>query len=832
MTFLAPLLCVLLIVFVRQGRNPWRLPEATMIYLLGYCVLGAVLGSFEAYSHTTCSLVLLAIAVLWAAISRPELPERWEIRLEPARWLRPAPLALLSILALFVVFSQDRFEYIDMINDPGVYANIAKTMVEDGGHWIRPRSVELLSEHPELEDVVFARARLLGTDLQRGTDDTYVYQFLMGWPAVLALGYSLFGFFSYSKISILVAVLAIVWFHSVARIWCSTWVSLALTALMAFNPLLYYFSKWPSTEYYLLTIVFFLAHLGLRGRSNPALIILCLAAIGLTHIGFVMYLPLLALYAVWAALEERRDDLKAIAAASFLLIGILALNWHACEIYVEVIFLENFSSRFPFDPPGIAVMFATILLCIGLFAVSVLRLPRLANGLGRSPWRRRWRILLVPALQISIVILLAQVALMAYRMGWTLALVENMPEALARGGWWTREDDLGKGLSSVLHHSLVSLVLGTSLVFTPLVLMGVFLFEKVPGARFLLRDDAREVEAADLFMACGWALAFAIFFFLRPDVPNNPDWSRYLIPVGVSLVLLWSTRVLSWLRGPWVAVLLTVAMVYTVVFTGFQVRQPIFQGRFDLIRQLDERLPDNALVFTVGELRWVQLFAANALRYDLDAVPIYVGRNEREGRRIMNDVIRALGPVQAYIVSDHPLRLEGADLDTTEITAEDWDYRLYEGIIYPLRAQSTTLSLYVSSWDDPRTEVLRGDPVLDREELSWLSPASFVGFRDFFWSSGRFDIELPTPLPARRVHIETTGHFLGFVPSSTLTLTVNGEITLEVVFDEATEWFDLGSEVRVETLELRSATFVPQELGINSDRRNIGFDVATVSLER
>ena len=82
------------------------------------------------------------------------------------------------------------------------------------------------------------------------------------------------------------------------------------------------------------------------------------------------------------------------------------------------------------------------------------------------------------------------------------------------------------------------------------------------------------------------------------------------------------------------------------------------------------------------------------------------------------------------------------------------------------------------------------------------------------------------------MRVDTTGHFFAFVPTSTLTLTINGEITREVVLDEDTEWFDLGEEVRVDTLELQSATFVPRELGINTDGRTIGFDVAMVSLER
>jgi len=138
-----------------------------------------------------------------------------------------------------------------------------------------------------------------------------------------------------------------------------------------------------------------------------------------------------------------------------------------------------------------------------------------------------------------------------------------------------------------------------------------------------------------------------------------------------------------------------------------------------------------------------------------------------------------------------------------------------------------TLDLYSGSW----RRVLAADPArLLGKNLIDLAPRSLEealsfsrsGFYDLEksgrWTNGLGVVRFSSPVSATRLHLDGEWNR----SSAPVRVVVNGRLKTSEMLPNAAFSIDVALSEPVQSIEIDSASFVPQKLGINSDRRRLG----------
>ncbi len=782
-----PIALFLLFYYVRYRggrRESSTLLEGATVFLFSYAVISSLLSLFGAYNHLLIvSLMALAMAV--AARGR-------DLELQPSiPRVRRDTAWFLVIAAVYLCFADQRSEFIRMGSDAGVYCNYAKNMVATGGG--RFESEYLVSPEKDLGLMSGWPAVGFFEDETSG----FHYQFFPGWPSLLALGMSLFGRYNYTYIMPIIGVLSIYWIFRLLRHWLGGRRLIAATLCLALNPLLIYFSKYCTSELLLFLVSIFVLHAGACGsRHQRGLALLAIAAAAVSHISLFLYVPLLLVYGAHSAIAGNGNSLVRFRATAAIFLAHLAVGYQFSPKYYEGIFAKFGSFAPALDFYYYPMMIGLVVLVFSLGA------NRWAGYLSPGALHRMAR--LIP---LWVAFLLGYSVWRGYQLGWTDDLA-HLP---------ARETYVNLGLESVLHVTIVSVALASGVVFFLLFLA----MALIPRLRLIS-------DTADLFLAAAVLPAMTFYFFILPDVRHNYYLSRYFLPVIAPFIVIFVLkRAAGWRRWKFWATVGPV-LAFNVFYSSFVATTPEHQGRNRMIRELEAVIPAGAPVFALGAQRSVHLLFSNIVRYDLEAEYGYLGQDFDSGMRMLGKYVAGHDPDALYLVSDREVPLDASVASRRRFVIANNNYVLRSKILYPYKSQKTEERFFLYSVEEPG-RLLLPETDFSAEEIARLSPASFWT-KAGEWSNGEFAMVLPRPIRGvTRLRIETGGRFLHY---SSRFEAVGGEVMVEIngrsyrkMLDAEVLTIELGSPLTVETLAIRSATFVPAELGINDDPRSLGLDI-------
>jgi hypothetical protein len=636
--------------------------------------------------------VVLTQAVAAAVPALAFLATRGLPRTDPARapFITRAEGAVLLVLLAVTPVSLPRMEPLAMTGDAGVYTNRAIHHLQTGGFEglvpARDRIGGDLREVFDRDNVqrVFPAGRgpsgssgwyLPGTYLESPDRSEFRFQFLPGWPMLMAQWAGLFGLPHMFHAVFFVFCLAVLLFGFVLEDAGLSLASLAPTAaLFASSPLLLYFSKYTTSEALLLFLFLFVIHTLAEGTAVGALLaIAALLAIVVTHISTFLYAPLLLLPAFEAyRSRDRRLALFAGSAFGLLLAGV-PLGLYFSPYYFRDVYSQSFRFLPVEDAERVGVVAVLAFYAVGL----VLSIATLGHARRDGTKARRQAgpggaaRLLSFSVRTVILALIVGTVYRGYQIGWTDSLLREAP---LRGAWGARAGYAAQGWSSLAHLNVVSMTMATSLVGLPLVLY------------VALRRVGRVCATGfTCFLLAAALLSLGIYTVVRFDTPFNYYGSRYFIPVLVpSVMLLVGLLGGRLLRRPVWIVLLGAALAFNVRF-DVALLNPIDGGRFAFVEEVARHVGDGRVLFVLNRKR------DSPLRREMLALPLY----HLHGISLVNVVDRPEMPAHRLIERyGAELRLRAAAVlsgrppgDGRVCAAVDLrERRLRSGIFYPREA--------------------------------------------------------------------------------------------------------------------------------------------------
>ena len=326
------------------------------------------------------------VAVSGAALLTVYIAWRWHLWPCLPGWRSFSAAGALALVALF--FRLDVYPHVMGGQDQGLYTNMAALLERDGQLYYRD---ELRAALPaDLRDI-YDKTKMPGTSLVDPATSLKTIDFYPLHPAWMAIAKSVFGenrhtfsLFLFSALYLFAA------FALVNRIFHSRLAGWFAAILLAVNPAMAFFSKYPVTETVALTFslnafLFLLVGAGESDRSRRILYLvaslLMFNAYFYTRMQFLMLLPFFvaAMVAVWLTLPagpRRRDTLFAMAAVLGLF-GLSIFFYVRLQPTLAVPMMEHFSSFVP----GGRLLEASVLGGLAAFALlAIIRYSSQVRG--------------------------------------------------------------------------------------------------------------------------------------------------------------------------------------------------------------------------------------------------------------------------------------------------------------------------------------------------------------------------------------------------------------------------------------------------------------------
>jgi hypothetical protein len=455
---------------------------------------------------------------------------------------------VLLVLGLSAPLVLPRMEMLRMDNDAGVYSNRAIHHLLTGGMLgsvpARDRlEGDLLAAFDRDNMLRAPEARagsdggtwsyLPGTYVLPSNHRRFVFQFFPGWPMAMALWAGIFGLPAmFHALSFLYALDVVLFGLLLERYGGGPLGRFVGLALFASSPLLLFFSKYTTSEVFLLFAFLFALHLlasdsHLHGVLAAAPLLLFVVS----HASTFLYAPLVLLVLLEAVRSGSRRLASFSALAFLVLLGGLALGHIFSPFYLRDIFFLCFLFLPLADPAAVGLAAVATFYSAGL-ALSLAVLARASGPPERlRMWGERAEITLSRLVAPALVLVALWTAFRGYQLGWTDRFIEGA------GAWTSRVHYAGRGWESLAHLDVVSMVLATSVIGLPLV---------AAGALRQGRELTASRKQGFLVAAALWTLALYTFF--RVDTPFNYYASRYFLPIlvpSVLLILPWSIETLG-----------------------------------------------------------------------------------------------------------------------------------------------------------------------------------------------------------------------------------------------------------------------------------------------
>ena len=479
----------------------------------------------------------------------------------------------------------------------------------------------------------------------------FIFQFFPGWPMLLAQWAGLFGLARMFDAVLFTFVMAVLFCGFVLEDRGLGVTAFTTTmALIASSPLLLYFSKYTTTEIFLLFLFLFVLYFFSRkDRLGLALASLGVLAWVVTHVSSFLYAPLFFLVALHAyRAADRRSAAFAAAAFVILLAGIpLGLGFSPSYVLrtYRVSFISlplGYTGRIPLALVTLAYVAGLGLSLGALWHARTRGLPTTSSELDVS----RRRSLQRGVVRAVLLVIAAWTVYRGYLLGWTDHFV---PLRDLGGIWGARAEYAGAGWAALAHANIVNMLMATSVVGLGLVL-----------ALALWRGDGVCSSPRGAFLLAAVLLPLGIYTFLRFDTPVNYYASRYFLPVFVPATMLLYGELLAAfrVRRAWILGLALVGLGFNLPFDRALYLCPGYPDEMRFVEDVAARVGDGRVLFArnlwrrnLAIRRLLTIPLEQAHRIPLVSV---VGRKGGSADRLIEQYARQLNLRDAAVLSLDP----------------------------------------------------------------------------------------------------------------------------------------------------------------------------------
>jgi hypothetical protein len=264
---------------------------------------------------------------------------------------------VIVFIILMIPIVAARYDYVSMDADIGVYA--VRAMQIQSERKLFSDNVIRSSLHGAIRDRYDADnllsfnkttkggAYLPGTHLVPTEDSVFYFHAYPAWPVLLATWGAIFGITKQYYVMILLYALIIsLLFLALQSVSSNSRFSIILTVLFGSSPLLVYFTKYGTSELFLLFLVLYAIHLIAEGRTLDMILAgLSLTLFCLTHVSAFAYAPLLFLAFYYFVSRQKASRYYLFLVISFLgFLLSIPYGYYVSRNYFRDVYVATFSS--------------------------------------------------------------------------------------------------------------------------------------------------------------------------------------------------------------------------------------------------------------------------------------------------------------------------------------------------------------------------------------------------------------------------------------------------------------------------------------------------------
>lgn len=266
-------------------------------------------------------------------------------------------LIIALFLMLLLPFVYQHYEFIEQNGDAGAYSVSAMSILKSGRLFVDLDVRSNLSDEKKAlfdtdnllfrKSVSFAGSYYPGTYLTQASDKFY-FQFYPAWPVMMSLWGGIFGIENQHFVMVILYMsLVFLFYYMLKHFYPHVFLAMAITMVFGSSPLLIHFTKYPTSELFLLFLVIFVCY----NLSKNSLYHAVCAGAGallylLSHVSGFVYLPLIFLVLPFAYLEKNGNLLLfgIIAFVGFMLS--IPYGYYVSKQYFVDIYRDNFELLF------------------------------------------------------------------------------------------------------------------------------------------------------------------------------------------------------------------------------------------------------------------------------------------------------------------------------------------------------------------------------------------------------------------------------------------------------------------------------------------------------
>lgn len=566
-------------------------------------------------------------------------------------------------IIIAVILSLNKSQDIRTISDMGIY--FERSVVLSGDN---TSSVQKLNEYGKISDSVDSglyrlQDELIGLyQLNDDADSTsyfFEYHSLPTWVTFMALFGRIFGLFNAPHVLTWFYVLAsMCLYYLIENISKNKLNKFFSIALFSFSPVILYLSKTTLTEISFLMLLFAgLLFLSERDIFTSICGGIAIGVLGFIHVSMFMYMPVVfALLFLLSFFFKRKEYAVANIIQCLMYMLSLPYVYKVSSIYTSQQ-LSRFGTFFSTNQIiYILMLLSLVFIGIQLAGMALINCQELYSKI------KQWiTIILDKGSLIGLIIILMGTVYEAYYLGFTNKYSHG------DGSWWLRSVYAGKGFSSLIHINFVSIVMATSFICIPIIIIWQF------------RKTEKSILEKIIYLAILYS--WAIYTFLQVDTPSNYYAARYYAIILVPAVILLMSLIIK--KEKYTLGIIAVTIIINIPFNIHHFQVVAFDGQYDLYKEVSEHIPEGSIIFLQEETSQLNSILTNNLRM-MNGNEIYNSEN-------IDEVITFYGKKQNYyIVSETPLELNGWKLIFQE------DFPLYGnistgGIAYPIKMNSYSI---------------------------------------------------------------------------------------------------------------------------------------------
>jgi hypothetical protein len=784
--------------------------------------------------YALTSGILISISIYYLLHSRQIIRPQDRILLNN----KTHGFVLMVIILIALLYRAEPYLWIMGGQDQGSYVNMSayweknKTIFPEDTVRSKIESLELLEYYDKTNKSIQRKTKKLeylpGIFASKENSE-YVFQAYHLHPLWMAVFGKLFGSENRVYSLTLFSILSILFFHLLAyEMSKSLLIAGAAGLLMALNPLHAFFSKFPVTEVVSLffttaSFYYLLKYYIASKKGDFPLFYLCLSA-GLmgcfffTKINGFMYIPFfcLLLFTNICFVNNKRTKrdlaLYCIGLLSFYTISVLYGLTYS-RPYFMCIFVDSFIEALGARPLW------KLKLLTGP-AITILGLLILAGATHKRPGTqkiiKKTSRALIKWLPFIFVIILIGGLYKIYELGFT-------GKYSGHGYFDIRWNMSGLGFRSIRHSSII-----VTVSYISPFLFGLFLYNL-----FKYRKEDYILSLLLLFVIPFW-IYIAFFYWV---IPYQYFSARYLLSETVPYTILFALAGSSMLlRKNKMKILFFSLIAFSSCYFGFysiyQLKGREADGAFESLNKIASYADKNDLILLNKEEFTAYVVIKTPLVY-------FFGKNIFSFNSA-NDLKFLMGGEllekydDLFVLTQLPifenyLRLENEVAYTQGLF--EHAVRIPRKFSY---AYFSPLKLLLYKIDK---QVLSADILQETNAIivkSWLEKKGFHA--DTIWTKGDAKVFGFEYNPAGKAYILITTY--GWNPYKEnleklgLKLFVNGAVADFSHVDDVKYYFKLPENIGVVTkIRIKSDTFVPEQLGINNDKRLCGIDIKTISFE-